>query len=164
MNKSVQDMKEELKELSPFLLEMKDKKQPIKEVPEHYFDFLENSIMEQVSLEQTPTLQTTTGQRVSIYSIFFNWKMGLSLSVLFLVVAAFIFQKGMDSTGNAAMQFSDLTYDEMYQYMNDNIDTFDEYSLTDEENSALDLIEINTESATEYLLEGIETSDLEDLL
>ncbi|MGK0365769.1 MAG: hypothetical protein ACI85O_002837 [Saprospiraceae bacterium] len=144
----------ELEELSPFLAKMKSKKETV-EMPENYFHYLENSVMQQVELENTPVLQTTEGVSKSLWIRLFLPRgiMGLA-SVVLLIVAGVYFNQSKVNTSNNSLQFAELTDTEILNYLADNAEVFDIYSLSEfnEETSILDMIDLE-EGDIDYLLE-----------
>ncbi len=144
----------ELEEISPFLAKMKGKKEEI-ETPENYFHYLENSVMQQVQLEQNPVLQKKEIRTISFWSRFFSLRVitGLASVILLIVVGIYFNQTAIDTSGDS-LQFADLTDAEILNYLTDNVETLDIYSLSDldVDDSILDVIDLE-EGEGDYLFE-----------
>lgn len=144
----------ELEELSPFLAGLKGKKEEI-EVPKNYFHYLENSVMQQVQLEENPVLQATKVETVSFWNRLFSSKriIGLATVILLIIVGTYFNQTTMD-TSEASLQFADLTDAEILDYLTDNVETLDIYSLSDldADDSILEMIDFE-EGEGDYLFE-----------
>lgn len=157
MNKD-KNIHKELEELSPLLAKMKNKKEKV-EIPENYFHYLESSVMQQVALENTPGLQTTQGISISIWKRLFSPRgiMGLTSIVLLIVAGVYFSQSGTEISNNS-LQFADLTDTEILDYLTDNAESLDIYSLNqlDDESSVLDMIDLE-EGEADYLLEESST-------
>lgn len=148
------DIHKELEELSPLLAKMKEQKEVV-EMPDNYFHYLENSVMQQVQLENTPVLQTVGGTPISLWSRFFSVRgiMGLA-SVVLLAIAGIYFNQAGTATSTNSLQFADLTDTEILNYLTDNAEILDIYSLSEleEDASILDMIDLG-EGDVDYLLE-----------
>lgn len=144
----------ELEDLSPFLAKMKDKEETI-EMPDNYFHYLENSVMQQVQLENTPVLPTNEGVSIPFWSHFFSRRVIMSLaSVVLLIIAGVYLNETKTDISNDALQFADLTDTEILNYLTDNAEGLDIYSLSDldEDASILDMIDLGEEDV-DYLFE-----------
>jgi len=157
------NIQKELEELSPLLAKMKGEKKSV-EVPENYFHYLENSVMQQVELESTPALQTTGVLTIPLWSRLFSPRGIMAFaSVALLIVAAIYFNQADTSISNESLQFAELTDAEILDYLTDNADAIDIYSLTevDAETSILDIIDLE-EGDADYLLEETATEIITD--
>ena len=148
----------ELEELSPFLVKMKGEKEEI-EMPENYFHYLENSVMQQVQLEKIPTFQAAEGNSASFWSRFFSLRgiMGLASIVLLIVAGVYFSQYELEMSNNS-LQFAELTDAEILDYLTENAEVLDIYSLSelDAESSVLDMIDFE-EGDADYFLEDSST-------
>lgn len=109
------NIKEEIQDISPFLANLKGKeKQP--DAPNNYFHFLENSIMEQVALEESPALQTTTGVQVPWWQSRLSAVFAGSFASVLILLAAFFFFKGEEAKSHS-FQMADLTDQEIINYL-----------------------------------------------
>lgn len=152
------NIKEELEGLSPFLANLYAKKEKV-ETPENYFSYLENSVMQQVELEVTPALPTTGETKISLWNRLFSSRGIMSFaSVLLLVFSGFYLSQKQPLQGETALQFTDLTDAEILNYLTENVEDLDVYSLelATEETSTLDMIEFE-EGETDYILEDVST-------
>lgn len=154
------NVQKELEEISPFLAKLSGEKKKAN-TPENYFAYLENSVMQQVELEATPTLQTTAGTRVSLWNLLFSPRGAMSLaSVALLIFAGFYFIKNDAVQSDTALQFADLTDAEILNYLTDNAETLDIYSLDAAvDASVLEMIEFEEEEV-DYLLEEVEIDEI----
>jgi hypothetical protein len=150
MNK---DINRELEELSPLLARLKKEKE-ITEMPDNYFHYLENSLMQQVQLENIAVLKVDKKVSISFWNRFFSKRTisGLA-SGLLLVVGWNYFNQIEISAASNSLQFSELTDAEILNYLTDNAEALDIYSLSelDEDDSILDMIDFE-EGDVEYLL------------
>ncbi len=152
----------ELEELSPFLAEMKSKKENI-EMPENYFHYLENSVMQQVELENVPILQNEKGESIPFWNRLFLSRTIVGLaSVVLLITAGIYFSKGEIETSES-LQLADLTDTEILNYLSENVEILDIYSLNelDTDVSILDMIDLD-EGEVDYLLEESSTDFFND--
>jgi hypothetical protein len=144
----------ELEELSPLLAKMKRKEQSIK-MPDNYFHYLENSVMQQVQLEKTPVASKLKEDASSFWASFFLRSKFLALGSIALLILAVIYfvQIGADNS-QESLQFAELTDTEILNYLADNAETLDIYSLSEfeEEASVLDMIDIS-EDDVDYFFE-----------
>lgn len=159
--------REELKELSPFLSKMKKKEDGFS-TPENYFNYLENSIMEQVSLEPNPLGVSSREEKNKPWFSWFSAKTVASFASVLLLIGAglFLINQKTEPTTNVNT-FAELTEEEILNYLSDNIDDLDVYSIGEltEENtgSDFDMLDLD-EKDMEYILEEYDGGDLEDLL
>jgi len=159
--KKDKDIYKELEEISPFLAKMKGKKEDI-QLPDNYFHYLENSVMQQVELEETPVLQTVSGVSIPLWrSFFFSRAIVGFTSAILLIVAGFYFSRLGTDTSDNTLQFAELTDTEILSYLTENADALDIYSIEEENEdvSILDLIDLD-EEGTDYLLEEISTETI----
>ncbi len=154
--KKDKNIKKELSELSPLLAKMKEETAS-DAAPENYFHLLENSIMEQVALESTPVLQTTTGQQVSVWQRLFSPFGAAGLATLLLVAGAFLFlQKQTVTTaegGSFDSAFAELTDAEIFNYLAENAEMTDIISVENKNDAStvLELNEVDAAAAEEFL-------------
>lgn len=152
MNKE-KDIHKELEELSPLLAKMKSQKESI-EMPENYFHYLENSVMQQVELENVPVLQKTeTASIPFLHRLFLSRTVAGLASVILLIIAG-IYLNTNRVEASEPSQFADLTDTEILNYLADNAEILDIYSLDDlsTDASILDMVDLNEEDV-DYLLE-----------
>lgn len=170
------EVKEELKELSPLLYQLKEKDPPFK-VPEGYFNQLQNELLEQ--LRESPEQNSSKRSGWNIQKLLdqigwlFQPRMGMAAaSVLILLVAAwFLFQPNEGVPGHE-LNFASLSIEEIQNYINNNLDDFDEETVKkvaqDDQNIQwIPQNDIDTEELDRYLdemLEEIDPRELEELL
>lgn len=159
------NIQKELEELSPLLARMKDKKETVK-IPDNYFHYLENSVMQQVQLENRPVLQINKRESISLWSRFFSGRLivGFASVVLLVLAGVYFNQMGGDISDNS-LQLADLTDAEIFNYLTDNAEVLDIYSLSEFEDdvSILDMIDLE-EGELDYFFEESSTDILSEEL
>lgn len=175
--KKGQEVKEELRALSPFLSQLKEKPVPFR-IPEDYFEKMQQEVFSKIHSE---ALAPKTSEPTNIVRRFNSWISSLSwlfqpklavafASVLILAVASYL--AFFDESG-AAMpkEFADLSTTEVSAYVDKNLDKFDDDELSEnialsEDASILPDENIGKEEINRYLddvLDDIAPEELEDL-
>lgn len=115
------EIQDELTEISPFLAKMRGESDGFN-VPDNYFDYLSESIMEQVKL--TPKLDSVERPTVNDpwYAFLFNRKLfaGLATFSVLLVTAMFLFNQ--PANGN---ELADISSEEAESYIANNLEEFE---------------------------------------
>ena len=161
------EIREELKELSPFLAKMK--REDAFKVPKNYFDSLPDKVLEQVqpqpATQQTPQI-SWFDRLIDSFAVLLQprYAVGLATVAVLLVAGVFYMQKPVAP---------EITPDNsLAQYISDNIDEFDaemiyELSIADRtsgenipDNSTTDPTDIYIDE----IIDGLDDSDLEKLL
>jgi len=115
------EIQDELNEISPLLAKKRGEPDGFK-VPDNYFDYLSESIMEQVKLE--PKLDSVERSTVADpwYAFLFNRQFfaGLATLSLLLVTALFLFNQPTNGT-----ELADISSEEAESYIANNLEEFD---------------------------------------
>ncbi len=172
-----QEIRDELKEISPFLYKMKEKDSPFK-VPDHYFNNFSNQVLEQLKQETAESPQKKDIWNLNFIvqafqdqlALLFQSRLVIGLaSVVILAVAAWIlYPSGPDQTAVDNLSFASLSVEEIQNYIDDNLETFDEETFKElaHENSNISLLPaevVGAEEIDQYLDQMIEEMDAEDL-
>jgi hypothetical protein len=168
-----EDFEEELKNLSPFLSDLKkQKKEDGFKTPKYYFDTLADKVIEnaQPKTEVTPiyVAQPSLATRVS------EWLAGLMqprlalayATVLFLAVGGFYFFKSTQKA-ESCDELACLPQEEIKTYISDNINEFDEEMLIGNaqiaENTEGPLLKnLDEKEVEQYLIDNLDDKDLEN--
>lgn len=150
-------IQQELKEL-PLLKNQLGKPEGY-QVPADYFEHLEKNILDQVSKESlsNPTSPTT------LFSLPSVWGKAAAIALL-LGGSLFIWQKNIDLSIAAN---TDLSTAEIYTYIADNLQEFDEDLLLDQVSSSQFLTSTLSEEEKDFFLDELMNDisiDLEDIL
>jgi hypothetical protein len=169
-----EDIHEELREMSPFLAGL-ERKDPFK-APKYYFDTLADKVLEQAQ----PHIATTPPQyaaRPNLFSQLGNAignllrpRVAFALASVTIVLAVggwFVYQS--NNTKQALAQ-TEISNDDIHEYIQENIADFDDELLLNDEKLALDTeggalhkTDMNDEDIEEYLINNINEKDLEAL-
>lgn len=156
---------EELEELSPFFAKMKEQEPSDGfKLPENYFEFLTDSVMEQVKLEPNPISQKVIKKKNAWYHFFFQPQLlGATGLALMLIIALFFYNQPKASTLEVG-----LSSQEAAIYISNHLDEFDTaLFLKDDLFLEIGEVEFETEELNQYLEEVIDELDdatLEQLL
>jgi hypothetical protein len=143
-----EELKKELEEISPFLLNMKEKPEPLN-VPNHFFNNMRVDIMNKVKTEQQEVVTEKSWFFVLKTQIqsFFKPQLAFGLaSVLLIVGCLFVFKNTDNSTADNCNNLACISDEETTAYVSENIDDFDEKTLWEtayeqDENSAQAAVE-----------------------
>jgi hypothetical protein len=140
-----EELKKELEEISPFLLTMKEKTEPLS-VPNHFFNNMRVDIMNKVKTEQQEVVTEKSWffvLKTQIQSLFRpQLAFGLaSACVIVIVGCLFFFKNASNSISDSCNNLTCISDEETTEYVSENIDDFDEKTLWEtayeqDENSA----------------------------
>ncbi len=164
------EIQEELKNLAPSLSKM-EKKEGF-QIPENYFNELPDQIMSQLDFSKT-SLKKERVSWIEILSekitVFFQPRIAIGFSMAMLMICSIYFLTKNTTTTSSA--FAELSIAEMENYIEENIEDFDEEILfefvAENEMNSLGKLEVEDEDLDEYMfeiIEDLEDEDLEDLL
>lgn len=158
--KNRKEIQDELAELSPFLSELNQEETGMN-IPEHYFDFLTESVMEQVALIPKPSSSGLPAVKPAWYAFLFNKYIlsGLAMTLLLLTTILFFRnQLNVEST------FAEISSEEAATYIAANLEDFETTLFIEGDFTEGDFIEeIEEEEVELYLEEIIEDLDAETL-
>ena len=174
--KNKDEIRDELKNLSPFLWEQKGKPEGF-DVPGDYFKSLPDDIFAKLN-EHPQTMveekENWLDQLLQSLQYFFQPKYALAYAtVALLLIAGFYFSNDTTADGNHPIAASELLTempDEILDtYISENIDDFDETILAEQlvdniERPLNDLEIENDEALMDELIDDLDMEDLEDLL
>jgi len=148
----------ELKELSPFIAEMKEKEDGFK-VPEHYFDYLSGSVLEQVKLQRDPSFFISREKSFKWLDFFRRYQVSLGFTVVILIALIVVPFYRDHNEENLA----DISAEDAALYIANNLDDF-ETSLFIQEGLLEDIADsdfsnININELNDYLEESIDEID-----
>lgn len=174
---------DELRDIAPFLSDLKkqNRKEPFS-TPQFYFDNLADRVLAQtqhpLSIQQAPSAQKgALGQLLEkISQTLWQPRLAMAFGAVLIMVCAGSFwffntKTNARQTNDMAIVLSDLTQEEVSEYVNENIDDFDdelfietkgEYTVTTD---AKPIFKIEDDAAIEeYLndnIDGVQENDLE---
>lgn len=164
------EIQEELEQLAPSLSKLKKEKGY--EIPQDYFNKLPDQILKQLDFPSNSTEVEAASWKdllLEKIAVFFQPKlaMGFAMATLFLFSIYFLSKNTTPTT----TPFAQVSLDEIENYVNDNIDDFDDEILFEfvaelEENS-FDNLDIQEEDLEEYMdeiIEDLDDSELGELL
>jgi hypothetical protein len=170
------EIKEELNNLSPMLHKLKEQDEPFK-VPQGYFNRFQEDLLGQ--LKETEQSENKAPAPWSFQTLLdqLAWllqpRMALALSSVLIVLVAgwFLFNKNTESH-NQELNFAALSVEEIQQYIDSNLDDFDEETVQQvaQDNQTIQMIPhngIDTKELDQYLndmMEDLDPEDLEELL
>lgn len=173
--KNREELNKELGELSPFLLEMKNKSEGFK-VPDNYFANLSDEVWQRLQAEKqaarpvqaTPAQPSLWMQLRQAWQFLLQPQYALALASVAIVIIAAIFLLRPSSNETPLAQIS---AEEAQQYLSNNIDEFDtallaelaSQSETEATTPAIEKETPNDSVMDQYLEEMIDDIDLEDL-
>lgn len=133
------EIKDELKEISSFLLEIQ--KPPVPKVPEQYFEGFEARMMRRIESEKSPSEQRSKETWFStIFTYFTKPAIALSFGVLALLLIMTKYISTDTGTSDVyADKLAQLDKQELLSYIDSHIDQYDTELLLDDNT---DLIEI----------------------
>ena len=172
------DIDNELNELSPFLADLKKGMEKDKEpfrVPKFYFDTLADKVIEKAQPQVVPpqySTQPSIGERVQAWlGLLFQPRYAMALgTVIILAVGGIWFYNShkISETSLASVQLSEISNDEIHEYIHANIDDFEDQIIEKNETLAdntegTETINVSEEEINEYLKENIDENDLKAL-
>lgn len=158
------EVEEELEQLSPFLAQLREEQDGFK-VPENYFDYLSESIMEQVKLAPKPDFATPKKVVVPWYAFLFNRKLvsGLATLTVLLVAALFLFNQPTKTN-----EIAEISEEEALNYIANHLDEFETSLFTDTDLlEEISEVEFEEEELNEFLenhIDELDAATLEQLL
>lgn len=173
--KNKEEIKEELKGLSPFLWEQKGKPEGF-DVPKDYFSSLPDELLGKLSARaETIAVEEKENwldQLIKSLQYFFQPRYALAYAAVALLLVAGIYYKGLGSGKQqvvaAATILDELPDEVLNEYISENIDEFDEATLSEQLAENIDpLSRLQIETSDELmdeLIDGLDEEDLEDLL
>lgn len=160
-NKEILD---ELGELSPLLSELKQKETGMK-VPEHYFDFLTESVLEQVALIPKPASSAVPATKPVWYAFLYNQPIlsGLAITLLLLTTILFFRNQPIDEP-----TFAKISSEEAATYIAAHLEDFETTLFTEgdfiEKIEPEEIEEEEVDLYLEEIIEDLDTETLEELL
>lgn len=160
------EVKKELEDIAPFLAELKARKKESKDdsIPEGYFEDFRANFFEQLKAE-TEEAPIQSAKLISL-----SWRsIAVAASVAVLVIS-FLASNTFFNADDQANGFADLSMEDMYNYLDDNIEEFemDELATIVLENEVDDfgIIDVDEDFIDEEYLEDefLDDFDYEDLL
>ena len=167
------EIREELKSLSPFLSKMKEENAADGfSVPKNYFHNLRVEMLQQAKAEMEQEV-APPAKKSTIWGWFYRPQFRLAMGVGLVLLVSWLVMRSYQNTGVEAGMAS-LTYEEMNTYVQENLDEFDEDLLADyaaanspDDWSFLSGEEVNQDDVDaiyEELLDDVDLSTLEELL
>ena len=176
MMKNKDEIRDELKDLSPFLWKQKGKPEGF-DVPKDYFKSLPDEVFAKLNEQPQAVVdekENWLDQLVKSLQCFFQPKYALAYATAaLLLVAGFYFLNNSNDAGTqpiaAAELLTDMPDEVLDSYISENIDEFDETILAeqvaDNIERPLNNLEIeNEDELMDELMDGLDVEDLEDLL
>ena len=175
MNKK-DDIREELREHSPFLSKLKDQEEAFK-VPKGYFKSLPDEIMRQIKAEENPISPQSSPSILDQLINQLQWLLQprpalalASIAVLIAIGISFLGSDNIPTTENDL--WADISSEEINQYVASNIEDFDTDLLIEtgnidpdwELNTMEDLEEEELDMIIDELIDDISLEDIEDVL
>ena len=175
-HRNKEEVKEELKDLSPFLYQIKGKGSAFK-VPEGYFSQLQDQILDQVKAMPEASPKTNRAWKANIFipgffdqlNALLQPRMALTLaSVIVIMVAAWFLVRSGEGPVSGEPSFASLSVEEIQNYIDANLDDFDEEIIKEvaQDNNNLNIIPnntFNTEELDQYLDQVIDQLDPKEL-
>lgn len=174
--KNKEEINEELRGLSPFLWEQKGKREGF-DVPKDYFNSLPDELLGKLNARtETKVVEEKENwldQLIRSLQYFFQPRYAFAFATVALMVVAGVYYKGsgekQEAQVVAAATILDGLSDEVLdEYISENIDEFDEATLSDQLAENIDpssKLEIETsDELMNELIDGLDEEDLEDLL
>ena len=168
------EIREELKELSPFLSKLKEKGDGFS-VPANYFESLSEEIFDKTGLNSSKAVKHRKGifeQFIESLQLILQPRYAMALaSIAILLVAGIYFLR--PASGNNTQEvaiMAELTNEEIGDYINSNIDDFATDLMVEAETEGIDItpeLEADPSEVEEYLdniIDEIDIDELEELL
>ncbi len=168
-----EELKKELEEISPFLLEMKEKPE-VQTVPKHFFNNMRIDIMNKVKADE----QQIQPKKSWFYELkiqvqhFFRPQLAFGLAsagVLIVVGSLFFLKNTSNSQSDNCNSLACVSDEETTAYMDENINDFEEKTLWDaayeqQENTAQATIENINETHKNLKLENASTEEFDEIV
>ena len=162
--KNRKEIQDELGELSPFLAGLNPEETGMR-TPEHYFDFLTESVMEQVALIPKPAPSELPANKPVWYAFLFEKRIlgGLAITLL-LLTSIFLFRNQIAAEPN----FAEISSEEAATYIAAHLEDF-ETTLFLEGDFIEDIEDMQIEEAEvdlylDEIIEDLDAETLEELL
>lgn len=172
------DLKHELEELSPLLHKLKAQENPFK-TPEGYFASLPDELITRLRTEaqpvSVPARSTWTDRLLEFLESLMQPRLAVGLATVAILVVTGLFwlrpETGSETTASEQLaMLSDLSAEEVNDYVTENIETFEEEELMVavaesgiEVEETLPAIDLDAAAIEEYMEEAIQEMDEEDL-
>jgi len=163
--KNRKEIQNELGELSPFLSEFNQEETGMS-TPEHYFDFLTESVMEQVALIPKPSSSESPAATPAWYAFLFNKQHilgGLAMTLLLLTTILF-FRNQL----NVEPDFAEISSEEAAIYIAAHLEDFETTLFTEgdfiEEIEGMKIEEEEVDLYLDDIIEELDAEILEELL
>ena len=161
LNKDIQD---ELQDISPLLAKMRKEEDGFS-VPEDYFDYLSNSVLEQIKLEPKSSITKKEKVRSPWFAFLIKPRFAISLTTVTLILGVVFwnnFQMGINN------QLTEISSQEIESYVASNLEEFEtELFMNETLIEELGEIQIEGELIDEYIetvIDEIDEETLEQLL
>lgn len=176
MKKERENVRKELKELSPFLSKLKETGRPEGfDVPPTYFRELPDRLLERAKKEKRPATSPTPWlpQLAEALSWLFQPRYAAGLAtVAALIIAGLLIYDQADAPPSPANMFNALTPEEVHAYIQSNLEEFEEEMVIEaaeefQELSFLPSTTLDDEDLEEYyeeLLRELDEESIEELL
>lgn len=179
--KGKNEIREELKKLSPFLLDMKDKGEGFK-VPKNYFKSLPDEVLKQIQETPNPVVAKPKMNLLDECIFYIKWLMKpqramvLAAAVVLIIAGVFLFNDGAVSDENTlvseetTIQLEELSMEELEAYVHNNIEEFGEEIFVEAGESLekdpliFDFDAEADDAIINDLLDEMDLSDFEDIL
>ena len=168
-----EELKKELEELSPFLLEMKEKPEGMN-VPNHFFNNMRLDIMNKVKIEEqkAPVEKSWLFDLKARMQSVLQPRLAFGLASVFVIaVISFLFiSKNITSSqSDVCNSFSCVSDEEASAYVDENINDFDEKIVWDalygeDENNAQAMTEKTNETNKNLKLENASPKELDEIV
>ena len=158
------EIQDELDELSPFLSELKQKKTGM-ELPEHYFDFLTASVMEQVVLIPKSSSSVLPTAKPAWYAFLLNKHIWSGLAMTLLLLVTILFFRNQPISDEPA--FAEISSEEAVIYIAAHLEDFEPALFTEgdfiEEIEATKIDDAEVDLYLEEIIEDLDIETLEEL-
>jgi hypothetical protein len=173
MKRPDEDIRQELEELSPHLLQLKEQAEGFS-VPPQFFEHLQNTVWEKIQAPEAPVsapARSGSQWRQELWAqiqVLRQPRWALSLATVLLLVwgAIALYQNAVSPSATLSTQLASVDPAALNQYIKDNLDEFDTETLLEfaasPENSAR-FEHLTPEELQQYLNEVIQEMDVETL-
>ncbi len=159
--KNKKEIQTELKKLAPLLAELRKEDTGMK-IPEHYFDYLTESVMEQVALIPKPSVSTPPiNKQPTWYAFLFNKRILSGLAMILLLLTGALFFRNQPVS---ELKLVEISSEEAATYIAAHLEDFETSLFIDGDFiEEIEEIEIEAAEIDLYLDEMIEELDIETL-
>lgn len=168
-----EELKKELEEISPFLLEMKEKPEA-QTVPKHFFNNMRIDIMNKVKadVQQIQPKKSWFYELKTQVQSFFRPQLVFGLAsagVLIVVVSLFVFKNTSNSQSDNCNSLACVSDEETTAYIDENINDFEEKTLWDvayeqQESTTQATIENTKETHKNLKLENASPEEFDEIV